>query len=204
VSAGFASGDRVAIGDWDDGPLGPMADVMWARPDGTRVLLADRAETAAFVRAVYEFDDVRVVPFRVTGDDRSIDVVAGPLEVSLRAGPGWRLPPLGLRPSWATRLVEAPVARTVLGVRAYGTSPTGVREWYRALEWRPVLAGAARLDGTGLGALGPVDPPLGVGFSEPPRRPSMVLIRPLLEDPTGKLDRVLAGLRPATPTVPRR
>jgi len=36
VSAGFASGDRVAIGDWDDGPLGPVADVMVARPVARR------------------------------------------------------------------------------------------------------------------------------------------------------------------------
>ncbi len=180
-----------------------MADVMWTRPDGTRVLLADRPETAAFVSAVYAFDDVRVVPFAVARDERGIDVAAGPLEVSLRAGPGWRLPPLALRPSWATRLVEAPIARLAMGVHTYGTSPSGVREWYRALAWRPVLAGAASLDGKPLGVLGPLHPPLGVGFSEPPQRPSMVLMAPLLEDPTGRLDEVLAGLRPGgRPTVP--
>ena len=174
---------------------------MWARPDGRRILLADGPATAAFVSAIYGFDEVRVVPFAVTRDARSIDVVAGPLQVSLRAGPGWRLPPLALRPPWATRLVEAPIARLALGVHAYGVSPSGVREWYRTLAWRPVLAGAASLDGRPLGELGPVDPPLGVGFSEPPRRPSMVMIRPMLEDPTGGLDRVLAS---SAPTVPAR
>lgn len=172
---------------------------MWGRPDGRRVLLADRDATAGFVSAVYAFDEVRVVPFVVSRDERSIDVVAGPLQVSLRAGPGWRLPPLALRPAWATRLIEAPIARLALGVHAYGVSPAGVREWYRALGWRRVVAGAATLDGTSLGAMGPVDPPLGVGFSEPPRRPSMVLIRPLLEDPTGTLDRVLSASGPTVP-----
>jgi hypothetical protein len=176
-----------------------MSDVMWAQPDGRRVLLADGAATAAFVGAVYAFDEVRVVPFTVTRTDRSIDVVAGSLEVSLRAGTGWRLPPLALRPAWATRLVEAPVARLALGVHAYGVSPTGVREWYRAEAWRPVVAGAASVDGASLGEIGPIDPPLGVGFSEPPRRPSMVLVRPLLEDPTGRLDRVLASSGPTVP-----
>ncbi len=181
-----------------------MADVMWARPDGTRVLLADRPETAAFVAAVYAFDEVRVVPLSVARDGRGLDLVAGPLEVGLRAGPGWRLPPLAVRPPWVTRLVEAPVARLGMGVRTFGSGPSGVREWYRALEWRPVVAGVARLDGVSLGALGPVDPPLGVGFSEPPRRPSMVVVRPLLEDPTGRLDQVLAGLAVSPPRVPRR
>jgi hypothetical protein len=178
-----------------------MADVMWAQPDGTRVLLADRAETATFVSAVYGLDDVRVVPFSVARDERGVDLTAGPLEISLRAGPGWRLPPLALRPAWVTRLLEAPVARLAMGVHTFGTSPSGVREWYRAVGWRPVLTGAARLDGRPMGALSPVDPPLGVGFSEPPRRPSMVLVRPLLEDPTGRLDEVLAGLNPVPPTV---
>lgn len=198
----------MAVGHWDESPIGPMADVMWAQPDGTRILLADRDETAAFVSAVYSFDEVRVVPFSVARDVRGIDVAAGPLEVSLRAGSGWRLPPLALRPSWATRLLEAPIARLAMGVHTYGTSSSGVREWYRAIGWRPVLAGAARLDGRSLGDLRPVDPPLRVGFSEPPRRPSMVMIRPLLEDPSGRLDRLLAGLRPGVaglsgrPTVP--
>ena len=196
------------IGHWDDGPLGSMADVMWARPDGRRVLLADRAETATFVSAVYTFDEVHVVPFRAARDERGIDLAAGPLEISLRAGAGWRLPPLAVRPSLATRFLEAPVARLAMGVHAYGTSPTGVREWYRALAWRPVVAGAGRLDGVPLGSLAPLAPPLGVGFSEPPRHPSMVLVRPQLEDPTGRLDEVLSGLGAATaagqhrPTVP--
>jgi hypothetical protein len=191
ASAGFG-GHRITVGHWDDGPLGPMADVMWATPDGRRVLLADGEPTAAFVSAVYAFDEVRVVPFTVTRDARSLDLVAGPLALSLRAGRGWPLPPLALRPPAVTRLVERPVARALMGVEAYGTSPSGVREWYRATRYRPVIAGAAALDGVDLGPLGPVDPPLGVGFSEPPRQPSMVLVRPLLEDPTGRLDAVLA------------
>ncbi len=89
-----------------------------------------------------------------------------------------------------------------MGLRTFGTSPTGVREWYQALAWRPVVTGAARLDGRSLGALGPVEPPLGVGFSEPPRRPSMVLVRPVLEDPSGRLDDILAGLVPARAPAP--
>jgi hypothetical protein len=38
----FASGDRFVVGQWARSPIGPMNDVMWARPDGTRVLLVDR------------------------------------------------------------------------------------------------------------------------------------------------------------------
>ena len=31
-----------------------------------------------------------------------------------------------------TRWVQDPIARVTMGVRTYGKSPTGVREWYRA------------------------------------------------------------------------
>jgi hypothetical protein len=39
-----------------------------------------------------------------------------------------------------------------------------------------------------------VRPPVGVGFSEPPSRPSWVDVRPLLLDPSGHLDAVLDQL----------
>jgi hypothetical protein len=70
-----------------------------------------------------------------------------------------------------------------MGVRTYGVTATGVREWYRADRWRPVVGGAATLDGVDLGPIGPVDPPCRFNFSEPPTRPSITDVRPLLEFP---------------------
>ena len=70
-----------------------------------------------------------------------------------------------------------------MGVRTYGVTPTGVREWYRADRWYPVLTGSATLDAVDLGAIGLVDPPCRFGFSEPPKRPSITEVRPLLEFP---------------------
>lgn len=192
ASSGFASGDRVVVGWWSSTPVGPMADVMWARPDGERVLLAPDQGAAAFITAVYDFDRVEIVDLTAVGDRRTLSLSAGDLDLNLRAGRGVPLP--GPRPAWFTRWVEAPVARAVFGVRTYGTSPTGVREWYRADRWMPLAGAAGVLAGTDLGAMGPLTPPLGVGFSEPPRRPSWVRVRPLLHDPTGRLDRVLAEI----------
>ena len=191
ASAGFASGDRVVVGHWAVSPIGPMSDVMWAAPDGRRTLFAPDERVAAFITAIYRFDEVRVGPLEVTGGERGIDVTAGDRRVRLAAGAGWRI--FFSRPPWFTRLVEAPVARVAMGVRTYGTSPSGVREWYRADTWRPVHDGSAVVAGETLGPLAPVDPPCRFGFSEPPRRPSIVAVRPLLEDPSGRLDRVVAG-----------
>lgn len=160
---------------------------MWATPapGGERLLVAGSQETADFVSSVYRFDTVLVSPLRsrLADDRRRLDLHAPGLglELHLRAGPGWRIP--FARPATVTRVVEAPVARRLLGVRTYGTSPTGVREWYRASSYRPVVGGWASLAGVDLGPLGPVDPPVGVGFSEPPRRPSLVEVRPLLRFP---------------------
>lgn len=202
ASAGFASGDRVVLGLWDRGPLGPMTDVMWATRDDRRLLLAPDDDVAAFVTAVYDFDEVRVVPFLGFRDRQAIALDAGPLRVRMAAGAGIRFP---ARPAWVTRRVEAPLARALLGVETYGRSPTGVHEWYRARCYRPLRWASLRVDGIDAGALRPLRPPLGVGFSEPPSRPAAVEVRPRLEDPSDRLAAVLGGItRGGTPGGPPR
>ena len=168
---------------------------MWARPDGERVLLVDGDAGARFITAVYAFDRVEVVPVVGEVDDRSLRLTAGPVTLSLQAGPGWRLPFGRLRPAWLTRFVEAPIAAAAMGVRTYGVSPSGVREWYRADEYRPLRHGTATVDGHDCGTLQPFARPAGFGFSEPPRRPAMVKVRPRLDDPSGRLD----ALVPSSP-----
>jgi len=191
-SAGFASGDRFVLGDWWVSPIGAFADVMWARPDGERVLLASSSEAAELVTTIYRFDRCQVVGMTVADEPREVRAEAGQVALRLVGAAGWRLPGGRRRPAAWHRLVEAPVARLVLGVQVYGTSPAGVREWYRADEWRPVVAASASVAGEGLGELRPLDPPCGFGFSEPPRRPSLVRVRPLLEDPSGRLGELAA------------
>lgn len=183
TSSGFASGDRVVVGRWERSPVGATVDVMWAHPDGTRTLLAPDERTARFVTSVYEFDEVRIVPFETRAGRRELTLRAGPLELELRAGRAvlW-LPP---RPRWCTRWLERPVARLLLGVRTWGTSPTGVQEWYQASSCRFLVSATARVDGVDLGAMAALHPACGFGFSESPRRPSMVAVRPTLGVPTG-------------------
>jgi hypothetical protein len=170
-----------------------MRDVMWARPDGERVLLVDREEAARFITAVYGFDRVEVVDIAGAGDDRSLQLTAGTVELALTAGAGWRRPFGRVRSPALTRWVEGPIARAAMGVRTYGVSPTGVREWYRADEYRPLVAARGSVAGADLGTLAPFATPAGFGFSEPPRRPALVKVRPLLEDPSGRLDALLAA-----------
>ncbi len=67
------------------------------------------------------------------------------------------------------------------GVRAYGVSPSGVKEWYCVDGYRRAVSGHAKLNGVDLGSLGPLEPRVDFGFSEFPRVPALVRCAPLLE-----------------------
>jgi hypothetical protein len=185
----------VVVGHWASSPIGPFSDVMWARPDGERVLHVADERSAAFIAAVYAFDRVVVERLHVRGDGRALDAEGPSWSLRLHASGGWRLPGGTRRPAWFIRVAEGPVARAVMGVRTYGTSPSGVREWYRADAFRWIDAAHATVAGEDLGEVAPVDPPCRFGFSEPPRRPAITEVRPLLQDPSGGLHQVVAALR---------
>ena len=163
--------------------MGPLDDLMWARPDGRRVLVASTEEGTGYVSSVYGFDEVVVGPLKVTLEGRFLHLFALDLRLELHLTGGRAVTLPWARPAWCTRRVEGPIARRLLGVNTYGVSPSGVQEWYRAVSFRRIVAGWASIDGVDLGRLGPIDPPAGFGFSEPPRFPSMVGVEPLLEWP---------------------
>lgn len=186
AAAGFGSGDRLVVGHWRSSPIGAFSDVMWADPAGRRTLWVPDERAGAFVSAVYRFDEVMVTDLRVGGDQRHLEVMAPGFRLVLDGG--WGRPIPFRRPAWVTRWVEGPVARALLDVRTYGVSPTGVHEWYRSDAWHPVVRGRLEVGGRDQGALTKVWPPVGFGFSEPPLRPSITRVRPLLVDPSGALD----------------
>ena len=180
TSVGFASGHRFVIGDWRDSPIGPFTDIMWAQPDGRRILVAEPA-AAAYIVSVYPFPEVRDQAVTAQRDGRSYTVRSGGLKLDMKIGlAALRLPP---RPRRITATVENWCARKLLGVRTYGTSPTGVVEWYRTRTARRIVAATASLDGADLGALAPLARPLGFGFTDPPRQPSHVRLRVDLQRP---------------------
>jgi len=156
---------------------------MWATPAGARWLVAPTQAVADFVSSVYDFDRVMVSPLVVEAEGRVLDLHAPELGLALHmeAGRGWPIPAPRRRPRWLTRYVEAPIARRLMGVEAYGVGPSGVREWYQASRYRPLTAARATRDGVDLGSLGPLAPPVRFGFSEPPRRPSLVDVTTRLE-----------------------
>ncbi|MGF1597696.1 MAG: hypothetical protein ACFCVK_12330 [Acidimicrobiales bacterium] len=176
ISSTQLAGDhRIVVGRWPTSPIGPLVDVMWRAPDGERRLLVDSEEGAALITSIYEFDDVRIGPLRVEGDDRHTRVRTDGLELDVTGGR--RRPVPVRRPLAFTCLVEAPIARALMGVEVHGLSPRGALEWYQTTGWRWIDHGRAAIDGVDVGAPRPFTGPVGVGFSEPPARPSIVSVR---------------------------
>ena len=187
AGVGSTSGVRVVVGRWDHSPLGSFADAMVATAEGRRVLLAPSQEVADFVAATYSFDEVRIEPFtasdswEVRSPSLTLDLATGP-----RTGLGRLLRSVPRRlataPAWCT--VTDPVARVVLrGVRTRGSAGNGRREWYAATDHHAVLSMAGSFDGTDLGALAPVEPEPGFGFSSTPPRPSVTSLVTTVEVP---------------------
>lgn len=189
----FASGDRLVVGHWAASPIGPFSDVMWADAAGLRTLWVADEATGRYIEAVYGFDRVEVADLSVRGDDRALTASTSGWRLELTTARRGPVVPVR-RPAWVTRWVEGPIARALKGVRTYGVSPTGVREWYRADGWRRITSAALTVAGEGRGELVAFAPPAGFGFSEPPRTPTLTRVRPLLVDPSGALDRLVDEL----------
>jgi hypothetical protein len=194
-SVGFSSGDRLVIGDWRAGPIGPMVDVMWADPVGRRTLIAADHAIARFVSAVYTFDDIQVdETLRSASQRGKLRITSDRLDVDLVLGRSVRIPFRRLRTPLVTRYIERPIARRLMNVHTFGVTSAGMHEWYQADRvWR-VAEATATLNATPLGTMTTVRPPLNVGFSEPPPWPSSVAVRPRLHDPSGRLDVIVDEL----------
>jgi hypothetical protein len=187
---GTAAGHRIVVGRWPVSPFGPISDVMVETPDGTRLLIAPNDEVAGFIASTYRFDTVDVTAVEVARCPGRLHVVAGPLRSHLSIGArGWlglvlRAVPrrLATAPAWAT--VIDPLTRIVLpGVRTRGSAGSGRREWYGAWDLHPVVSVTASWQGTDLGAMADVHPPVRFGFGSTPRRPSIVRLTTTVQLP---------------------
>jgi hypothetical protein len=188
---GTAAGLRIVVGRWPVSPFGPISDVMVETPDGARLLIAPNDEVAGFIAGTYRFDSVDVTPVDVVRSPGRLQVVAGPLRSDLIIGRrGWlglllRAVPrrVSTAPGWAA-LID-PLARAVLpGVRTCGSAGSGRREWYGAWDLHPLVSVTASWDGTDLGAMTDVCPPVRFGFGSSPRRPSLVHLTTTIQLPT--------------------
>ena len=178
-SSGFASGDRIVIGDWKKSPLGSFTNVMWAKPDGARVLLSPSQKHADYVSALYNFEEVHIVPIEVIRQSKSIEIKAAPLDIKLHWGMefGLSIP----RPRWFISTVEQWFAKVFFGTSTHGLTCNGLREWYCIYSLSRIKHASAVCDGVDLGNLSNFEINACFGFSEPPKKPSSVRLRSIIE-----------------------
>jgi len=195
AGAAFASGDRFVVGRWPRSPFGSFADVMWARPDGGRLLLSPDDRVLGFIGRHYAFEELRRSSVGVEISPRRIRVSGSPVDLELELElqpPGTLSRLLALRPRrlrtarpWIA--IEDQVARPLVapllgggsGIRARGRTRAGSREWYAIHAFRPATARAS-IAGVDLGEAVPA-PACGFGFSEFPPMPAAVRVTSLIE-----------------------
>jgi len=202
AAAGFAAGDAVVVGAWRTSPFGSFVDVMWVRPDGTRVLLAPSPPVADYVASLYSFDEVVATPVRGGWDGAAVGVEAGPLRVRmLTPGRDLRSWVFALRPAWLRErpgwvAIEDRVARPLVGriiggaqgVRAAGVAPGGQREFYAVADYRRVTDATLTVDGADRGEVRALPPRLGIGLSSFPTVPAVVHVTTLVESGPGRAE----------------
>ncbi len=178
-SSGFESGDRIVIGDWTHSPLGEFTNIMWAQPDGTRVLLSPSEAHAKYVSQLYNFEEVNVVDINVERHHRGINVTAGDLVISYRWRRGIAFP-LN-RPRWLIASVENWFAGIFFGTKTYGLTCNGLREWYCVRGLASLSTANATNAGNDLGEMRPFEVTACFGFSEPPKKPSSARVYSMIE-----------------------
>jgi hypothetical protein len=197
AGVGTAGGTRVVLGHWPRSPFGAFSDLMVEDAKGHRTLLAPTREVADFVAGTYVFDEVRVAPVAVrrSGAAWRVDSPAVTLAfVTGRRDPlGWLLRavprPLARHPRWIDA-IDLPARALLPGVRTRGGAGNGRREWYGALDLRPITAATVRLAGADAGPLADIEPPVRFGFGSTPRRPALVRVVTTVDAGSGRTGRV--------------
>ena len=178
ISSGFQTGDMVVIGDWSDSPQGAFTNLMWAKPDGTRVLIAPSEELGDFVSSLYSFDEVIVSPMEIERTEKSIEVECDLGRVCMKWGLNVPLP--FSRPRWFIANIEAPFARLFFGTKTHGTTRNGRKEWYHVRGLSRMKSVELELDGRSTKQMTGMAPSACFGFSNPPRMPLSVRVDSLI------------------------
>ncbi len=179
TSTGFSTGDRVVIGDWGESPLGGFTNVMWAKPNGSRVLLSPSEKHAEYVSKLYNFEDIEVTEITVERGKRDVSIEAGGLSIRIVWGVPFPIP--FWRPLWFIASFEALFGWMLFGTRTHGITKNGRREWYSVRSLSRVLKAEASFEGVDLGERREFGIDACFGFSEPPSMPASVTLKSYIE-----------------------
>ena len=174
-SSGFASGDRIVVGDWKESPLGSFTDIMWARPDGHRTLIAPNQEVVDYVEGMYSFDEIKIQDITVTEKERRFTLSCESMELDFSWKKGWKIP--FRRSLFFIATVELFFAKLFFGTRTHGTTKNNRKEWYAIDRVSNIIDANATIEGKDAGGKMPMKEPCKFGFSEAPKKPSSCEVR---------------------------
>lgn len=175
TSSAFESGDRIVVGAWNDSIFGEFTDIMWAKKDGTRVLIAPTQEIADYVTAMYSFDDVILEEVTTSLTERSIKVNCNTMELEFSWNRGFSIP--FKRSLLFIQTVELFFARMLFSTRTFGITNDNRKEWYAIDRVSHIKSATAKINGKNTGKFKSMTEPCKFGFSEAPKKPSSCLVR---------------------------
>ena len=175
TSSGFDSGDRIVVGAWKTSKFGEFTDIMWAKPDGTRVLIAPTQEIADYVTDMYTFDEVILENITTTQGGRNLKINCSSMELEFTWNRGFSIP--FKRSLFFISTVELFFAKLLFSTRTYGITKNNRKEWYAIDRVSKVVQATAKIKGIDVGSLTPMNEPCKFGFSEAPKKPSSCVVR---------------------------
>lgn len=148
---------------------------MWAKKDGTRVLIAPNQEIADYVTAMYSFDEVLLEEVLTSLDERSIKVNCKTMDLEFSWNRGFPIP--FKRSLLFIQTIELFFAKLIFSTRTYGITKDNRKEWYAIDRVSHVKTATAHINGKNAGKFKPMKEPCKFGFSEAPEKPSSCMVR---------------------------
>lgn len=175
TSSAFESGDRIVVGTWKESIFGEFTDIMWAKKDGTRVLIAPTQEIADYVTAMYSFDQIIIEEVSTSQSECELSVNCNTMNLKFRWNRGFPIP--FKRSLLFIGTIELFFARLIFSTRTYGLTNNNRQEWYAIDRVSHITNAAAEIGGKNAGEFGPMKEPCKFGFSEAPKKPSSCTVR---------------------------
>ena len=175
TSSAFESGDRIVVGSWKESIFGEFTDIMWAKKDGTRVLIAPTQEIADYVTAMYSFDEVIIEEVSTSLSERSIKVSCNTMNLEFSWNRGFPIP--FKRSLLFIQTIELFFAKLIFSTRTYGVTKDNRKEWYAIDRVSHIKSATAQINGKNAGGFRPMKVPCKFGFSEAPKKPSSCAVR---------------------------
>ena len=175
TSSAFESGDRIVVGAWKESIFGEFTDIMWAKKDGTRVLIAPTQEIVDYVTAMYSFDEVLLEEVTTSLSERKIGISCETMNLEFSWNRGYPIP--FRRSLLFIQTIELFFARSIFSTRTYGVTKDNRKEWYAIDRVSHITSATAQIEGQDAGEFKPMKEPCKFGFSEAPKKPSSCVVR---------------------------